>query len=275
METETETTVAPEVAAEASKEINVVFEEPTVEPEVVQEETPVVTEEPVAEEVDEIAVLKKELEESKSAYSDLKGQTNLPEAPQSLAEQYTPPVQPQIEEVDYSKLDFGDPISDPEGFNKNLMAHMQEREAAVIKQTQDAVFDSDRMRSLEQSHWTREHELAVEKANNKFGEAFDYSVQGTKLSAMQQKLPGLAIEDAHRVNDYDRVFNELKNLKEGEMERKNTQTPPAAAPTRMLDTNTGTTVKLTAAEKAVCDKLGTPYEKYAKGKLRAQGKLDD
>lgn len=253
-------------AEEASKELNVVIEETPTEAPV--EEAPAVEETPVAEDTemaDQLAAMQQRLDEQAALYDDLKSQTTMPEIKSVQDMVQHDPVVP-VEEA----VNFGDIYSDPEGFQKNLVDYMAEREAKVAEQAVERVLGSDRLQALEMSHWNNEHDRSVDKAKASFGDRFEYSQE---IVAFQQKLPGLSVQDAHRLRDYDKLLAEVQNKKEANAERASTQSASEAAPTRLVQNKADgrVEVKLSPLEKAAADKyFGGDYQKYARGKLRQQ-----
>lgn len=269
----------PNHAEEASKEINVEFEEAPVQdeaPQTVDEAAPV--EAPPEETsqqdlMDTIAAMQAKIDANEQ---QLRDSADMPEQ-RSVQDMISAEVAP--EPVASDTPDFGDPY-DTETYNKNMQAYLAQRDEQVKEDVINQVLGSDRLQALEMNVWTREHERNVERASSTFGDRFNYDEKGQDYIAAQQKLPGLSVDDAHRVLDYDRLLQEHNQLAEGQKERANVQQPNSTGASRLVaKTDDGTkTVKLTAGEK----NAGLKYfsmmhpnlsekeiiQKYAAAKLR-------
>jgi len=260
-------------AEEASKGLNVVLEEASAEPETkveTQETTPEVETAPTQEEEnttlqETIKSMQKEIADNKEYVAELKDQAG-------VQDQYSVSDLVELDtaltpEVNSEDLNFGDIYEDPAAFQKNLQSYLKGHDKDVAEAAVEKVLNSDRIKALENTTYTREHERALEKSQKTFGDRFEYS---DKHVAMQRKLPGLAVEDAHRLEDYDRLLAEVNQVKEEKAERANTQSIPSSSTRMVANTDDGKiTVKLSAGEKAAADKyFNGDYAKYARGKHR-------
>lgn len=251
-------------AEEASKEINVVLEDTSAE---TQEEVQVEETQTEEAQVAEVNPLQAELDAANARNQELESAANAPDN-YNVQELVAQAPAPTPEEAG---MDFGDLYADPEGYAKKMETYLKDRDASVTKAAVEGVMNSERMQALEMSHWNSEHEKSVKKAETSFGERFSYGDQHIKA---QRQLPGLSIDDAHRVMDYDKLLQEHQNLLSGQKERANVATT-ASAPTRMVaDSSDGKiTVKLSAEDRAAADKWsGGDYERYARGKYRQDNK---
>jgi len=247
-------------AEEASKELNVLIEEqapveeaPVAEPEV----------NPLQAELD---AANQKLADQTSLYEDLKSQTSMPEE-MNLSELI---AEPEVSPEPQNELDFGDIYQDPEGFQKNLQSYLRSHDDDVAQKAVEKVMTSAEMVALQNSHWGNEHNRALDKSKEVFGERFNYDQE---IVAMQQKLAGLSVQDAHRIRDYDKLLKEVQQNEAASAERANTAPSTTASPTRMVaDTDEGkVTVKLTAGQKLAADKyMGGDYQRYAKSLHRQQ-----
>ena len=256
-------------AEEAAKELNVVLDEgneqevpsPEVAPEV--EAVPEVSETDTLRQ--EIEAMKAKQAETDTLYQDLKDQSAYPEQ-RGLNDLIDNEQAATV--IPTEELDFGDIYADPEGYQKNMKDYLRNHDKAVTDQAVKAVMSDPSMQALQVSHWNREAEIQIGKADKAYGDRFAYN---EKHVSMQQKLPGLAIEDSHRIEDYDRLLEEHKALVEGNKERANVAPTGSASPTRLVaNTDEGKiTVKLSSGEKLAADKyMGGDYQKYAAAKHR-------
>lgn len=168
--------------------------------------------------------------------------------------------------TDNTLPDFGD-LYDEVNYKNNVANYINERTKLATDNATSAVFNDPKFKAMENTLYTREHELAVTQAKEKFGDSFDYEKNGANILAAQRQLVGLQLSDGHRILDYDRLQEENRKLKEAAGARQTTKQPETGgAGTRFVQKDDkSVTVKLTPEQMAASDKYLGPgnHEKYA------------
>lgn len=247
----TEEATAPLVeAVEEEVTINI-GEAAPVEEVVIEEAAPVEEEVPVVEEAPAPQV---------ADYSAMEQRINDMQAEldsRNAAPQYREQVQEIMDEPIANAESFGDVFADPEAYAKNVQLYVADQ----AKKSEDSMMakfmDSPQMQAMQNTVYTAAHDRAVAAAEDTFGDSFDYKNQSVDILNVQQKLPGLALDDAFRITDYNRLQEENRQMKEGTAQRQNIGTTPTNTATRVVAKKDGNsiTMKVTAQDKEAANRF--------------------
>ncbi len=247
-----------------------------VEPEETQEVEEAPKEaEAVAEPVKstEMEAMEKQMSDMKAEMESMRNQ----DQPQDLADvfNYNPePVQEAAPEV---VPEFGDMYADPEGYQKRQKDYYEGKIAQSAVDAKQAMLDSPEFQAISNTVYTAAHDKAVEAAQAKFGEGFDYAKEATAILGAQQKLPGLTIADAHRVMHFDQVMEENRQLKEGAAQRQDVGGSAPQGGTRFVDKkDTSIKVKVLDSDKAAAARYyGGDIKKAVEARVAHKKRTDE
>ncbi len=101
------------------------------------------------------------------------------------------------------------------------------------------MMNSPEMKQLRETVGQQEHDRAILKAQQEFGDRFNPEQDVPGLVDIQKQIPGAGISDAFMLKDYKRLLEDNVKLKGGVVERKRTQVPPVGGAARLVEEDSG------------------------------------
>ena len=212
----------------------------------------------------------KELEAMEKKMADLEKQLQ-DLAPQTDPFAFVDTPQPEVV-VEPGTPDFGDIYADPDGYNKNVQNYIKEQAEQAREEAKKSVLESDEFKAMSNTVYSAAHDRQVTAAENEF-EGFNYKDNSAAILQVQQLHPGLTIQDAHRMLDYNRQAEELRQMKEGQDQRQNAGATPTTNGARFVEKTDNNTIKVkaTATDKERAAKFyGGDVKASVEARLRAE-----